>query len=505
MDLNPSSILGPVLAGLLLLPGPRPAGADDGLPASKAPAAATAPVGPSKEEYQGRRRALMETLKGAEAGAGLLRGAVNRAGSGEARPSGGVGVVVVMVGAGEPGEDAKFRQDNDFHYLTGVDQPNAAVILWPESGDEALYLPPRDRSRDRWIGPSLGPGPEAASLTGFARVESTAGFLADLFRAIADPRTGGRSASATVYLAEPAPKPNSTGASARLSRFVREGAPSARFKDVATSIHEMRKGKSDAEAELIRRAVAVTADAQLEVIRKIRPGLPEYRLEGAIVGAFLEGGASRAGFPSIVGSGPNSTVLHHDRNDRTIEDGDLVVVDIGGEYKGYTADITRTYPANGRFSPRQREVYQLVLDAQGAAVADFKPGVSTIAELNRTVRDVFRKSPLRAKDSDGNEQTMDHFFTHGLGHHLGLDVHDVGDASKPLQPGEVFTIEPGLYLTSEALGVRIEDDYRVTKDGLEKLSKDIPVEPDEIERLIARSRGGVVPAASHPAGPRIED
>ena len=488
MDITTPSILRPALVGLLLLSGFRVVADDGRLPSKPSPDAAI--VGPSKEEYKARRRALMEKVKEAEAGAGALRAAMLRAGSGHEPAPGTAGIVIVLVGEGEPSEDTKFHQDNDFAYLSGVDVPHAALILRPESGDEALYLPPHDRSRDRWVGPKPGPGSESASSTGFARVESSAAFLADLFQAIGDPRAGGHSPAATVYLIEPSPKPASTTSAARFARFVREGAPGGRYKDLAPPVHEMRKTKSDAEAALIRRAVAVTGDAHREVIRTIRPGIPEYRVEGAILGAFVAGGASRAGFPSIVGSGPNSTVLHYDRNSRTIEDGDLVVVDIGGEVRGYTADITRTYPANGHYTPRQRAIYQLVLEAQAAAEADFKPGVSTISSLERAVKDVFRGSPLRARDQDGVEQTMDHFFTHGLGHHMGLDVHDVGDSTRPLDPGEVFTIEPGLYITDEALGVRIEDDYRVTKDGLEKLSKDIPVDADEIERLIALARKG---------------
>jgi Xaa-Pro aminopeptidase len=491
MDSTRASILRLALFGFLMTSAFTVATlAQDPPPSKPSREPATPIVGPSKDEYKTRRQNLMAKIKIAEAGAGMGGALVTRAnggGPGNPAPS---GIVVVLVGSVETGDDAKFRQDNDFWYLTGVDQPHASMILWPESGEEALYLPPRDKSQDRWIGPRLGPGPEAADATGFAKVESSGGFLGDLFRSIGDPRVGGRFGGASVYLLEPTPRTSSSTAPARLSRFVREGAPSARFKDVAPLIHEMRKTKSDAEAALIRHAIAVTADAQREVIRLIRPGIPEYRLEGAILGAFVAGGASRAGFPSIVGSGPNTTVLHYGKNSRTIEDGDLVVVDIGGEVKGYTADITRTYPANGKFTPRQREIYQLVLDAQTAAAAEFKPGVSTIGSLNRVVRDFFRKSPLRAKDEAGNEQTMDHFFAHGLGHHMGLDVHDVGDSSKALQVGEVFTIEPGLYIPGESLGVRIEDDYRVTQDGLEKLSKDIAVDPDEIETLIARARNG---------------
>ncbi|WP_435010832.1 aminopeptidase P N-terminal domain-containing protein [Tundrisphaera lichenicola] len=469
--------------GLLGPAGLPEAESQDPQPAS--PPVEVAFEGPSKSEYRERRAALMQKIKEEEAPSIAMRAALEEAGKRTGPAPGSAGVVVVLIGAGEPGEDEKFRQSNDFAYLTGVESPHAAMILWPETGDETLYLPPRNPSAERWEGPRPGPGPEGVSATGFSRVESTASFLSDLFRAIGDSRTGGRSQSATVYLLEPDAKLPETP-TARFAEFLREGAPSSRMIDVGPKIHAMRKVKSEAEAALLRRAIAITADAHREVIRLIRPGIPEYQLEGAILGAFVAGGGPRAGFPSIVGSGPNSTTLHYYKNDRTLQDGDLVVVDIGGEYRGYTADITRTYPANGRFTPRQLEVYRLVLEAQTAAADDFQPGVSTIASLTQAATRVLKDSPLRARDEEGTEQTMDHFFIHGLGHQLGLEVHDVGDTREPLGPGEVFTIEPGIYLPSEGFGVRIEDDYRVTKDGLEKLSRDIPVEPADLERLIER-------------------
>ena len=160
-----------------------------------------------------------------------------------------------------------------------------------------------------------------------------------------------------------------------------------------------------------------------------------------------------------------------------------MVIDIGAEYSQYTADITRTYPANGKFTKRQRELYELVLAAQTEATKDFKPGQTTINDLNRVVRDFFHKSPLRG----GNNLPMDYFFIHGLTHYLGMNVHDVGDISAPLAPGTVITIEPGLYIPDEKIGIRIEDDYLVTEKGLEKLSKSIPSQPDEIERLMAEN------------------
>ncbi len=439
-------------------------------------------------EYKARRQALMKRVKEADAGAALVR---PRGGDGAAegtrRPA---GPVVVVVGETEEHDDGRYRQLNDFLYLTGVTTPHAALILWPAEGKEVLYLPPRDRREEAWTGPKIGPGPEGVAATGIEDVESSSAFLGDLFDAIGD--TGKRSFAqrpATVFLLTPDPKPSAGGPTAALARLVKEGAPQTKPRELAPFLGELRKVKSAPEIALLRKAIAITGDAQAAAIRTIGPGVPEYKVEGAILGAFISGGGMRAGFPSIVGSGLNSTVLHYNANRRTMDSGDMVVVDIGAEYSYYTADITRTYPVSGKYTPRQREIYQLVLDCQSACAAEFKVGKSTLQSQHAFARAYMAKSPLRAKDEGGVEQTMDHFFIHGLGHYLGMDVHDVGETGKPCQPGEVFTIEPGIYIPSEGFGVRIEDDYLVTKDGLEKLSKDIPCGVDEIERLADKARG----------------
>ena len=435
-------------------------------------------IGPDAGEYRARRQALVEGIRVAEAGSAALRQANPRPG-GDPRPP--ASLLVVVVGKEGGGDDARFHQDNDFHYLTGIDQADAAAILRVESGTETLYLPPADRNAERYNGPRLAPGPGAAERTGFDRVAPSWELLGDLFGALAD-RGDGRKSGSAVYLIEPDPTPTSNARSAWLARLIRDGAPGVRVEKLAPRVHEQRQTKSPAEVDLLRQAIAATAAAQANVARLAAPERTEAELDGAILQAFRAHGATRAGFPSIVGSGPNTTILHYERNDRTMAGGDLVVVDIGAEVEGYTADITRTYPVGGRFTPRQREVYQLVLDAQEGASRQVQPGKSTIGSLNRWVRDFFHASPLRAKDEEGSEHSMDYFFAHGLGHHLGLDVHDVGDASQPLAPGQVFTIEPGLYLPSEGFGVRIEDDYLVTTTGVEKLSAAIPVAVAEIER-----------------------
>jgi Xaa-Pro aminopeptidase len=436
-------------------------------------------------EYKARRQALMKRIKEADAPGMFFRGG-DGAAEGARRSS---GPVVVLMGETEEHDDGRYRQRNDFLYLTGVETPHAALILWPAEGKEVLYLPPRDKREEAWTGPKIGPGPEGVAATGFDRVEPRTAFLGDLFHAIGD--AGKRSFAsrpAPVFLLTPDPRPNDGGPSAMLARLIKEGAPQARPRDLAPFLAELRKAKSESEIPLLRKAIAITADAQAGAIRTIGPGVPEYKVEGVILGAFLSGGGSRAGFPSIVGSGLNSTVLHYNANRRTMGSGETVVVDIGGEYAYYTADITRTYPVSGKFTPRQREIYQLVLDCQSACAAEFKVGKSTLQSQNMFAKSYMARSPLRARDEQGVEHTMDHFFIHGLGHYLGMDVHDVGDTLKACQPGEVFTIEPGIYIPSEGFGVRIEDDYLVTKDGLEKLSRDIPVEVADIERLMAEAR-----------------
>jgi Xaa-Pro aminopeptidase len=399
--------------------------------------------------------------------------------------------IVVMVGAREDefGEVGRFRQKNDFMYLTGVETPAAYLMLVSaglapdQSARETVFIPPRNPGHERWNGPQMGPGAEAEAHFGVQEIASSAQFdnrLKELLNSPAfktDPASN--KAAARLYTII------RTGSAAMLTREhhfvekVRRSFPHVQIVDVAPKIAEMRKVKSAAELALIQKAIDITGEAQAEVARAARPGAYEYELQAALEYVFMRSGAERPGFPSIVGSGLNSTVLHYNTNRKRIADGDLIVVDIGAEYSYYTADITRTFPASGKFTRRQRDIYQLVLDAQRAAEKAYKPGTS-IHQLNLVAQGVMRASPLR--DSKGN--TLERYFIHGLGHWLGMDVHDVGSYSD-LPVGSVFTIEPGIYIPEESIGVRIEDDYLVTESGLVKLSGKIPSEPDQIERLMS--------------------
>ena len=356
----------------------------------------------------------------------------------------------------------EYKQENNFYYLTGFDESNA-ILLIDATGDEPeefFFLPPRDLEEERWTGVKLGPGPEAVERTGFGTVEALEEFSSRLESVLEN--------TDTVYtLIEN---------EADLERL-QAIAPRADYKDIASAIAALRLIKSQTELMLLEKAIEITMKAHEAAASIIRPSAWEYEIEGTVEYEFRRRGAERPSFPSIIGSGPYSTILHYNKNDRQMLDGELVVIDIGAEYSGYAADITRTYPVNGRFTDRQREIYQIVLDAQKAALAQVRPG----AQLNGS--DSIHAAARDYIESKGYGD----YFIHGTSHYIGLYVHDVGDTGAPLEPHMVLTVEPGIYIPEENIGVRIEDDVVVTEDGYRMLS-DFPREVEEIEALMARER-----------------
>lgn len=387
------------------------------------------------EEYRSRRARLAEELEG--------------------------GAVVLF--AAQPSDLVEFQQEDNFYYLTGFAEPDAILVL-ASRGDrieESLFIPPRNPEQERWTGVKLGPGREAERATGIGSVEPTENFEARI-RELA-------SAGKTIYTL--------TGQPETVERL-RAIVPSADLRNVGPAVANLRVKKAGTEIALVRKAIAITIQAHEAALRVISPGAMEYEVEGIIEYTFRRNGAERPAFPSIVGSGPYSTTLHYDRNERRMQAGDLVVVDIGAEYSGYAADVTRTYPVNGRFTERQKEIYQIVLDAQRAALERVRPGIS-INGPNGV------HAAARAYIAG---QGYGQYFIHGTSHYLGLYVHDVGDYSRPLEPGMVLTVEPGIYLPEEGFGIRIEDDVLVTEDGYEMLS-DFPREIDEIEALMSAAHG----------------
>jgi Xaa-Pro aminopeptidase len=407
------------------------------------------------------------------------------------------GVVVILGNVEENmGIGMRYRQNNWFAYLTGVRTPDAAVMLVPQglpsvnNAREIIFIPPRDLQAERWTGVQLGPGAETARAFGAEQVLANSDLWPKLKEAAALPAFKNAQGASTMKLYTVVPRGLGNGR-VREYEFVqlaKRDLPGVEVVSVTGMAGEMRRIKSASEISLLQKAIDITGEAQRDIALNLKPGMYEFEIQALLEAAFTRNGSERPGFPSIVGSGIYSTILHYSDNHKRIDAGDLVVCDIGAEYSLYTADVTRTYPASGKFTPRQREIYQLVLDTQAAVVAHWKPGM-TNGDLHLFAVQYLRQSPLRAKDTDGREYGMDHFFIHGLGHALGMDVHDVADGLHRLQPGEVFTIEPGIYIQTEKLGVRIEDDYLVTPEGtLKKLSDKIPSAPDEIERIMARKK-----------------
>lgn len=367
-------------------------------------------------------------------------------------------------------QDSDFRQNNDFLYLTALETPDSWLLLssTPDgTRQERLFIPERNEMMERWTGakPSFE---DAAAVSGISDV-SAADEVERGIRRLAFNRDG----AAAVY----APLSDRTRDDELIQRLLFDWP--LEVKDVEPVIAQLRLVKDEFELAMLQRAIDITAAAQRAAMQHARPGMYEYELEAVIEYTFRAGGAERVGFPSIVGSGPNSVVLHYDKSRRRMEDGDLVVMDIGAEYSYYTADVTRTIPVSGTFSERQRAIYALVLGAQQAGMEAVKPG-ATIQDVNAAARAWMQE---HSGDLCGDE-SCDAFFVHGVGHWLGMDVHDVGGYGAVFEPGMVLTVEPGIYLPEEELGVRIEDDVLVTESGYRLLSDGAPRDPGEVEALM---------------------
>ncbi len=441
----------PALLGLLLLPQVPSIAAQAGSPAGPVPV----------ERLEARRAALLDSIG---TGVAVLRSADVRS-----------------IEDDHP-QDGDYREDNDFFYLTGLESPGGWLVLvaGADSGDKAiLYLSERDSSREKWSGTKLGPGPEATRLSGIEIVRPARAAEAEIQKLVFG--SGSPARAGALYLRR-GPREMESPFFQRLVFSDRTLGQPVRIADLSARTAQLRLIKDRDELERLRRAIAITGDGLRAAMETAKPGMHEYQLEARLEYVFRRDGAERLGFPSIVASGPNSTTLHYDRNRRQTQPGDLVVMDVGAEYGYQTADITRTIPISGRFSPRQRALYDLVLGAQQAAIDSVRPGID-LQHLNGIAREYMRAH----SDTLCGTSPCDRYFIHGLSHWLGMDVHDVGSYATLLAPGMVLTVEPGLYISEERLGIRIEDDVLVTAKGGEVLSAGIPRTAGQVEASM-RSR-----------------
>lgn len=395
------------------------------------------------KEYAARRKKLLTALKDA------------------------IGVVFAG-GVASPLHD-DFRPHPHFEYLTGVvDEPDAILVLDPtspvENRREMLFLRPLNPEIEKWDGYRLEVSKALRDRVGMKAVFRTTHLPRFLSEAA-------RRARKLACMHTPAWYDQPITPDLELFRKIAERTPGTEIVDKSDAPVRLRSVKSAGEVRMIQHAVDMTRESLAEAFALVKPGMNERDVQVAIEHGYRTRGSRGPAFGTIVGAGVNSTVLHYRANDQPIDKGDLICIDTGAEYRGYGADITRTIPASGKFTKRQREIYDIVLKAEQAAIRAIKPGV-TNAQIDQVARAIINKAGF------GD------YFIHGIGHHLGLETHDA-NPDLPYRAGNVVTVEPGIYLPDEAIGVRIEDDVVVTKDGHRVLSAKIPRRADAIEKMMA--------------------
>jgi Xaa-Pro aminopeptidase len=400
--------------------------------------------------------------------------------------------VVVLFAATEndgPNDLYGFRQDDNFYYLSGMNVPGAALLIAsPEEAkdntparpySEILFLPPRNMTQEKWTGPKLGAeNPEAPKIAGFDRVEDMGQLPAEVSRFL----TGARP---TIYT--DVASGDETSPSARPMDFLKRLNSYLVFEDVKPALSSLRTTKDSGEMALIRKAVDASVAAHFAAFKAVKPNVNEREISALMQYEWGKRGCERVAYAPIVGSGYYSTVLHYSDDDNVMKSGDVVVIDAAGEYSMYAADITRTLPINGHFTARQREIYDIVLGAQQAAMDAFQSGKSTLRRGGSDSLYQVAYDYINTRGKDLHGQPLGQYFIHGLGHYIGLNVHDPGDYTVPLGPGMAFTIEPGIYIPEENLGVRIEDDFYVDAGGkLIKLSAALPSKAEDVEKEMTK-------------------
>jgi len=383
----------------------------------------------------------------------------------------------------------KFRQDNDLFYLTGIDQEETILVIYPDFPDERmreiLFVKETNEHIAVWEGNKLTKK-EAEQLSGIKQVQWISAFDSVLHNLMLS--------ADHVYLNTNEHRGAANQVESRDVRFIKKMKlqfPLHKYERIAPVMHELRAVKEQDEIDQMQRASEITEDGFRRVLRFVKPGVMEYEIEAEFLHEFIRQGSRGFAYEPIVGSGANSCVLHYLENDQVCKSGDLILMDIGAEYGNYNADMTRTIPVNGKYSARQREVYDAVLRVKKEAANMLRPGV-VLKEYQKEVVKIMESELIGLgllDKHDVSKQNPDlplyrKYFMHGTSHHIGLDVHDVGPISTPVKAGMAFTVEPGIYIREENIGIRLENNYVIGEDRNFDLMATIPIEAEEIEELM---------------------
>lgn len=381
-------------------------------------------------------------------------------------------------------EQYPFSVDRNFYYFTGLDKENMVLMLVKNKGvSEYLFIEPYDAMMAKWIGGRLLPE-QAKKISGVQQVLNISN-LWDRIHYVCD-YLFDREHEINFFCDFTTQFDGQKREAHFFSEELKEKYPYVNVKSGTRMMRQLRLVKDKTEIEKMSQAISVTNEAILNMMRHVKPGMGENELE-AYFDFVLKSNKCKCSFPSIVGSGVNSTILHYQENNQIMKDNTLVLCDLGASHEYYCADITRTFPVNGTFTDRQKQIYEIVLEANQRVMEAVKPGI-TLRDLNNVVITFYEKK-LKEIGLLENGKTVSDYYWHGVSHQLGLETHDVCFSNYKLEVGNVFTIEPGLYLEEEAIGVRIEDNVLVTEDGCINLSKDIMKSVEEIENYIQKYQG----------------
>lgn len=377
-------------------------------------------------------------------------------------------------------ETYTFTPNRNFYYTTGINEDSIILLMAKSEGTvkETLFIQKADPVMEKWVGKTISIE-EAKDASGIENIEYIDEFEGSIHRSFAATQAD------ILYLDL---ERDSWGSfltqSQNFAKTVSEKYPYIKVKNIFNIISQLRVVKSDEEIQRIREAISITQEAIYNAMRNSKPGMMEYEIEAHFDFVLKSRGVKDFAFKTIAAAGKNATVLHYSSNDSKTEDKDLVLMDLGAQYKYYNADITRTFPVNGRFTDRQKIIYNIVLKSQLETIKAVKAGVP-FKELNLTTRRVLAEE-LKSIGLIKEDSELSNYYFHGVSHYLGLDTHDVGSRDCNLVPGMVLTIEPGLYIAEENIGIRIEDNVVVTESGCEVLSKDIIKTVEEIEELMKK-------------------